>query len=307
MRYHVLLISVVVAVVVLIGGCGSHSPAPSRHLASSVAGSSSAMVRPAQEPGELWGDMDTDLQASVGDAIKILRIVVALDTNRVIADANRSGSTDVGDAIKVLRCVVGLDDWPIGHYGGGGSVDVNDGIAADKPTSPQSEEPGDAAVTLLEAWEGAPPEDTTEFGNMLTQFTNIVDTNPDSSAGQLGLSLALIGAGAQNAADDLGYDLFDGVGVQSVASLALSDKYSASRTINKAVDIALFRPWQRQKTGVSPQGQIPDTYYTTEEIQQIVRANILPVLNDAIARLDILSQAPAGTVLITLRLVRNSS
>ena len=244
--------------------------------------------------------MDTDLQASVGDAIKILRIVVALDTtDRAIADANRSGATDVGDAIKVLRCVVRLDDWPIGHYGGGGSMDVNDGIAADKPTSPASEGPGDAAVALLENWESDPPEDTSNLDDMLTDFTNLVNSDPNSSAGQVGLSLALIGAGAQNAADDLGYDLFDGVGVQSVASLALSDKYSASQAINKAVDIALFRPWQRQKTGVSPQGQIPDTYYTTEEIQQIVRDNILPVLNDAIARLDILSQAPADTVLIT--------
>ncbi len=299
MRYHVLLISVVVAVVVLLGGCGSHSPAPSRPLASSVGRSSSATMRPAQEQGELWGDMDADLQPSVGDAIKILRIVVTMDEDRVIADANRSGSTDVGDAIKVLRCVVKLDDWPIGHYGGGGSMDVNDGIAADKPTSPESEEPGDTAVTLLETWESDPPEDTASLDDMLTDFTNLVNSDPNSSAGQLGLSLALIGAGAQNAADDLGYDLFDGVGVQSVASLALSDKYSASRAINKAVGIALFRPWQRQKTGVSPQGQIPDTYYTTEEIQQILRDNILPVLNDAIARLDILSQAPAGTVLIT--------
>ena len=57
--------------------------------------------------------------ATVGDAIRILRIVVGLDPDDECADANENGSTDVGDAIKVLRCVVGLDAWPIGECGGG--------------------------------------------------------------------------------------------------------------------------------------------------------------------------------------------
>ena len=66
---------------------------------------------PAQ--AQLLGDMDDDGEPSVGDAIRILRIVVGLDPDADRADANCNGSTDVGDAIKVLRCVVGLDDWPI--------------------------------------------------------------------------------------------------------------------------------------------------------------------------------------------------
>ncbi len=63
------------------------------------------------------GDLDSDGLASVGDAIKILRIVVSLDDDDPCADANQNGSTDVGDAIMVLRCVVGLDTWPIGTVG----------------------------------------------------------------------------------------------------------------------------------------------------------------------------------------------
>ena len=74
-------------------------------------------VSPAQ--GRLLGDMDDDGAATVGDAIRILRIVVGLDPDDPCADANENGSTDVGDAIKVLRCVVGLDTWPIGECNGG--------------------------------------------------------------------------------------------------------------------------------------------------------------------------------------------
>lgn len=72
----------------------------------------SHVVAPAE--GQLLGDLDDDGNPSVGDAIKILRIVVGLDLDDPCADANQSGGTDVGDAIKVLRCVVGLDVWPIG-------------------------------------------------------------------------------------------------------------------------------------------------------------------------------------------------
>ncbi len=74
--------------------------------------------------GALLGDLDGDGNATVGDAIKILRIVVGLDSDDPCADANENGGTDVGDAIKVLRCVVGLDPWPIGECGGGVSTVV---------------------------------------------------------------------------------------------------------------------------------------------------------------------------------------
>ena len=85
-------------------------------------------VEPAQAvssaQSRLLGDLDGDGEASVGDAIKILRIVVGLDPEDECADANENGNTDVGDAIKVLRCVVGLDDWPIGQ--GGSSYELAD-------------------------------------------------------------------------------------------------------------------------------------------------------------------------------------
>ena len=103
----------VVAVVALAAGCGGGSSGPRPQGIQSVRpAASSAVVAPAQ--GQYLGDMDGDGQPSVGDAIKILRIVVGLDDDDPCADANENGGTDVGDAIKVLRCVVGLDQWPIG-------------------------------------------------------------------------------------------------------------------------------------------------------------------------------------------------
>jgi len=72
--------------------------------------------------GGYLGDMDSDGDATVGDAIKILRMVVGLDSYSQRADVNQSGDADVGDAIKVLRCVVGLDSWPTGGDCGGRRV-----------------------------------------------------------------------------------------------------------------------------------------------------------------------------------------
>ena len=113
MSHKRLLIIATVAVVALAAGCGGRSSGPRPQGIQSVRpAASSAVVAPAQ--GQYLGDMDDDGQPSVGDAIKILRIVVGLDDDVLCADANQNGNTDVGDAIKVLRCVVGLDTWPIG-------------------------------------------------------------------------------------------------------------------------------------------------------------------------------------------------
>ena len=99
----------------LIGCSGSGENDGKSQTATSSVRSAQA-VSPSQ--ARLLGDLDDDDDPSVGDAIRILRIVVGLDPEDPCADANENGSTDVGDAIKVLRCVVGLDTWPIGECGG---------------------------------------------------------------------------------------------------------------------------------------------------------------------------------------------
>ena len=96
-------------VLVQLAGCSGGAAGP-QTPGSSVR--SAEVVSPAQS--QLLGDMDGDGEPSVGDAIRLLRIVVGLDPEDERADANENGSSDVGDAILVLRCVVGLDSWPIG-------------------------------------------------------------------------------------------------------------------------------------------------------------------------------------------------
>jgi len=115
------MIALMVGMLMWLGGCGGGNHEAVTALTSSPSAvrtttQYAAEVVPANG-GCLPGDMDGDGKASVGDAIKILRIVVGLDDNVPCADANESGSTDVGDAILVLRCVVGLDPWPIGGTG----------------------------------------------------------------------------------------------------------------------------------------------------------------------------------------------
>ncbi len=112
MRTTSVLIIAILGVAIV--GCGGGAGLPGQ-TGSAV---QPASVRPTEvlpaNGQQYLGDMDGDGEASVGDAIKILRIVVGLDDADPYADANQSGTTDVGDAIKVLRCVVGLEPWPIG-------------------------------------------------------------------------------------------------------------------------------------------------------------------------------------------------
>ncbi len=107
--------SAIVVIGILLAGCGGGSsgpPAAVRPLAvQAVAAVQQATITPANTV-PLLGDLDGDERCGVGDAIKILRIVVGLDDDTPVADANQNCSTDVGDAIKLLRYVVGLEEWP---------------------------------------------------------------------------------------------------------------------------------------------------------------------------------------------------
>lgn len=163
---------VVIALFVAIGsGCGGGSSRPGAPQA----------VAPVQRVGPsdvvhptatyCLGDLDGDGLASVGDGIKILRIVVGLDSANDRADANQSGTTDVGDAIAVLRCVVGLDTWPIatGVDATGGTVVAADGdVELDFPpgavsqdflpeVEPTSTYPADPDIVPGAVYEFGPP------------------------------------------------------------------------------------------------------------------------------------------------------
>ena len=122
-----MLVIALICMIAVLAGCGGTEPVSNQALSQpeaspvSVAPVSSAHLSPeAVSPAQVsyLGDLDGDGSPTVGDAIRILRIVVGLSGADECADANENGSTDVGDAILVLRCVVGLQTWPIGQCGG---------------------------------------------------------------------------------------------------------------------------------------------------------------------------------------------
>ncbi len=122
-----MIVIALICMITILAGCGGTEPvsnqAASQPESSSVSAVrvSSADISPAAvSPAQVsyLGDLDDDGSPSVGDAVRILRIVVGLSSADECADANQNGNTDVGDAILVLRCVVGLQTWPLGQCGG---------------------------------------------------------------------------------------------------------------------------------------------------------------------------------------------
>ncbi len=170
---------VIALFVVTVSGCGGGSSraaapqavTPPQHVVPSD------VVYPAD--AYFLGDMDGDGDPTVGDVIKILRIVVGLDPANDHADANQNGSTEVGDAIVVLRCVVGLDTWPIatGVGADGGTVTGGGGnVEADIPAGALAED----TVIEIEATTSYPtdpdivPGAVYEFGPPGTTFAQPV-------------------------------------------------------------------------------------------------------------------------------------
>lgn len=136
------LVVMTIVIGILLAGCGggtTNSPTALRtdSVRPAKAPSPEATVSPANAI-PLLGDLDEDGNAGVGDAIKTLRIVVGLDDDLPVADANQNCSTDVGDAIKILRLVVGLDtDWPLTWQKAWASGEVKEYI--DEQTAPPLE------------------------------------------------------------------------------------------------------------------------------------------------------------------------
>ncbi len=290
---------VFVAAAVVLTGCGSDTNGVG---VSSARDSSWASQPPASYPateGLLLGDLSLNGAMDPDDAVALMRTVVGLDPGTCGSDVNHNGRDDLGDTLQVLRWVSGADTWPREHCRGGGSTTLDDALAAPYATSPQTEEPGDPGVELLEIYENDPPEDIAELAQMLADFTNHVNAYPNSSAGQLGLALAILWTGAENAADELGYALYPDPGVASTAALGLEGDYTPENMVNQALDLALFSPMGQSPGQLQPAGSIPDTFLTTEEVQRIIKDHLLPVIEAALARLDPLCNAPAGTVLIT--------
>jgi formylglycine-generating enzyme len=196
-------------------GCSGSGGSKTTPQAVSRSANSAQAVSPSQ--AGLLGDLDGDGVPTVGDAIRILRIVVGLDADDERADANQNDSTDVGDAIMVLRCVVGLDDWPIGGVtatvgAGGGTVTTGDGNvtlevpagALDSETeitvAPQMTYPADERLVPGTCYEFGP--DGTQFAVAVQMTLAYDEANLPAEATEADLAIhRVVGDGWEAVAD----------------------------------------------------------------------------------------------------------
>lgn len=55
------------------------------------------------------GDADENGLVDMGDATKVMRIILGLDQGAPSADANGDGVADMGDVTRIMRIILGLD------------------------------------------------------------------------------------------------------------------------------------------------------------------------------------------------------
>ena len=297
MTYRLVGVSILVAVLLLAAGCGGGGEQQGI-AATSEAVAPASVVEPAQGSG-LLGDLDNDGNASVGDAIKILRIVVGLDPDDLCADANKNGATDVGDAIKVLRCVVGLDEWPLGVCDGGCMIGWSEALNAPMPTNPV---PATAAIeAALQDYTDDEniPDTREELEQELSAWANRVIANPNDAGAQLGLCMALLTTGGNNAACAIGENIFDDADLQSVTEMAFKADLGVDKLAGEALDTAMCKATPRMHSGTS------DAVYTAattadelKEYRQAVGNWILPALESACARMAMIADAAAPATLL---------
>ncbi len=305
-KMHSIVVGVLVVVlVVAMSGCGggsSRSPALSSQTGAAVRPSSvaPAAVRPANAQRYL-GDMDLDGKASVGDAIKILRIVVGLDDADPCADANESGTADVGDAIKVLRCVVGLEAWPIGVYEGG-DFTLEQAMALAMATNPSAG--SQANVDALAAWEDENnvPSGPEELQEQLNQWANAVLTDPNDVAAQMGLSMVILATAGKEGADDLGYNLFEELDLQTATSMAFSDDLSPENLIGDGMGTANLSGMPRIRGGTSSVRPMsddgPPSVGEIEDWREAIGTYLLPAIGNAQQRMATIADNAAPTTLL---------
>jgi hypothetical protein len=294
MSYRLIGISILVTALMLVGGCGGGGEQQGIAATSQTVAPAS-VVGPAQGSG-LLGDLDNDGQASIGDAIRILRIVVGLDDDDPCADANKNGATDVGDAIKVLRCVVGLDDWPLGECNGGCMIGWSEALNAPMPTNPVA---ATAAIeTALQDYTDDEniPDTREELEQDLSDWAARVIANPNDAGAQLGLCMALLATGGNNAACAVGENIFDDTDLQSVTEMAFKADLGVDELADEAIATAMLKATPRMHSGTS---NTVSTAATTaddlKEYRQAVGTWILPALASAYERMAAIADAAAPT------------
>ncbi len=170
----------------------------------------------------------------------------------------------------------------VGCHGGGAVVPesvitdqlLRDAVGVGVTLTPQASAPDSDCTAALLALFADPPDTRLEVETALQNWIVRATANPEQAACQLGLCLLMLARGLDNVATDLGYDVFeelDGVDPGSVMALAMSENPGGLVGAYK-------RLFSQAQTGAGTAGVIPGVDFTSEDVEDAIRAHLLPVI-----------------------------
>ncbi|MGD9496526.1 MAG: hypothetical protein AB7Y46_09465 [Armatimonadota bacterium] len=198
-----------------------------------------------------------------------------------------------------------------GGDGGNGGPQPHDWTLAEAMALPNPNTPGTASSSALDRLAGwmdgeGLPEDDAQLQDELDWWCEWVQDQRNDPAGQLGLMMVILATASRNGADALGYDLFEELGVQDVAALAVSDTLGPAAIAGDALATIQMRgvPKLRPLNGqLSPAAD--DDIPPADELEQwraAIRTHLLPALADAQERLaGLAASCNPTTALMTIQ------
>lgn len=179
--------------------------------------------------------------------------------------------------------------------GGGGDDNGNGNGEPDDWTLPEAmalPNPGDADVggadyqQWLANWddESNLPSNAAELQQELDRWAAAVEADPNDAAAQMGLSMVILAMSGQNGAQDLGYNLFEELDLQEIASLHADGDLSPEAIAGDALNTACLGALPKLP-GV---GTMQPAQVTSEDLvdwQQAVRTHLLPAVQDVLERM----------------------
>ncbi len=198
----------------------------------------------------------------------------------------------------------------VGCGGGGDGVDPRLINLSDAMATPDATNPAAAGQTCQDALEAlqdsGPPEDTAALRAELALWVARAQANPNDTACQVGLVLAILAVAGHNGAYYLGYDPFEGLDTQATAAMAFGDELSPSSFVNDALKTASLKGLPQMRGGaggVQPMDDGPPPVSDLQQWRAAVKQHLLPALQDAVERLGAIADlAGADELLLSLEL-----
>jgi hypothetical protein len=148
------------------------------------------------------------------------------------------------------------------------------------------------------------PSDQEEMQDELNRWCDAVEANPNDAAAQLGLSMVILAMSGDNAAQDLGYDLFAELDLQAVASVQFNGDLTPETVMADSLATTMngTLPKIRGLEGVHP-AQAGGKNVTAQDLvgwQNAIATHLLPALENVLQRARaIADNADPATALVS--------